>query len=236
MVKSVKLLPGYAINHTWDASLWSHCSFLRDTVAATVQLAWPGTWLAAGSFSQMPVAFQLGTKRNSFKHTMARKNRKKCLCGALQWWITLDYFAPSALRWLLIKHFHNKDEPGLFNLFSVKYKWSGEVQILRERFSTLTRGFFQTQDKINVIVPPFLWWGYQLQNYKLYFNYVQLYFSSFVGLMHAASIRLLYVIINWVIPPNTAAFHRKQTNCSQASLCTAVNITHQMSCRASTDR
>lgn len=80
-------IAGYAINRTSqlhcavpplterkrrEASLWSHCSFLRDTVAATVLLARPGTWLAAGSFSQMPVAFQLGTKRNSFaKHTMA---------------------------------------------------------------------------------------------------------------------------------------------------------------------
>lgn len=55
-----------------DVSLWSHCSFLRDTVAATVQLSWPGAWLAAGSFSHMPAAFQLGTKRDSFaKHTMA---------------------------------------------------------------------------------------------------------------------------------------------------------------------
>lgn len=42
------------------ASLSSHCNLLRDTVAATVQLAWPGIWRAGLSFSQMPVAFQLG--------------------------------------------------------------------------------------------------------------------------------------------------------------------------------
>lgn len=65
------LWPGWQSRNT-QTSLWSHCSFLRDTVAATVQLARPATWLAAGAFSQMPVAFQLGTKRNSFaKHTMA---------------------------------------------------------------------------------------------------------------------------------------------------------------------
>lgn len=61
-----------------DASLWSPCRFLRDAGAAAVQLAWPGTWLAGGSFSQMPAAFQSGEKRNSFlRHTMASASRKK---------------------------------------------------------------------------------------------------------------------------------------------------------------
>lgn len=130
-------IAGYAINRTSqlhcavpplterkrrEASLWSHCSFLRDTVAATVQLARPGIWLAAGSFSQMPVAFQLGTKRNSFAKVFGKCLKEiKCLCGALKWWITLDYFAPSALPRMLINHLHNKDELWLLplNLFAV---------------------------------------------------------------------------------------------------------------------
>lgn len=92
MVKSVKLLPGYAINPTslqhcavapptgrkhGADPLWSHCSFLRDAGAATVQLA--PAWNLAGRWKFLTDAcgISIRQKEEFLHHT----HNAKCLKG-----------------------------------------------------------------------------------------------------------------------------------------------------------
>lgn len=107
-----------------DASLWSHCSFLSDAVAAAVQLAWPGTWLVEVSHRCL---WHFNQPKRGIPSSNAQwqvLKRKECLCGATQrhWWMTPGYFAVCALLQMLINHLHNKDELWMWplNVFAVR--------------------------------------------------------------------------------------------------------------------